>query len=255
MSKYSIEVLLRGLNILTLFTRETPTRSLTELTTTTGLNKTSVFRLATTLEEAGFLLRDPETKRYRPGIKILQLGFTAISSLDLRQIAHPYLEQLSQQVDETVSLSVLDGLDVIYIDRVRNRQIVGVVLGMGSRLPAHCASMGKAMLAHLPADELEHRLENTKLLSRTANSITTHQALKDELQRVREQGYAINNEELEAGLRAVAAPIWNHNQQVIAAINITGSGAKISVERMTGELAQAVRQMAMQISRALGYTP
>jgi len=243
------------LNILTLFTRETPTHSLAELTTATGLNKTSVFRLATTLEEAGFLLRNPETKRYRPGIKTLQLGFTAVSSLDLRQVAHPYLAQLSKQVNETVSLSVLDGLDVIYIDRVRTRQIMGVVLGMGSHLPAHCASMGKAMLAYLHPDELGRRLENTKLYARTPNTLVTHQALKIELQHVREQGYATNNEELEVGLRAVAAPIWDHIQQVVAAMNITGTGAKISIERRTGELAQAVRQMAKQVSRALGYTP
>ena len=255
MSKYTIEVLLRGLNILTLFTRETPSHSLAELTTATELNKTNVFRLVTTLKEAGFLLQDPETKRYRPGIKILQLGFMAIDSLDLRKITYPHLEQLSRQIDETVSLSVLDGLEIIYIDRVRTRQIMGVVLGMGSRLPAHCASMGKAMLAYLPADELERRLENTNLLPLTSHTLTTHQALKEELQRVREQGYALNDEELEVGLRAVAAPIWDHNRQVVAAVNITGTRARISIERLTGELAQAVCQTAMQISQALGYSP
>lgn len=253
-SQYTIEVVLRGLNILALFTRETPTLSLTEIATLTGLNKTTAFRLVNTFEEAGYLLRDPNTKRYRPGIKVLQLGFTAITSLDFRQVAHPYLEQLSQQVGETVSMSILDGMEIVYIDRVRNQQIMGVVLGLGSRLPAHCASMGKTMLANLPPDELKHRLDNANLKSRTPKSLTTRQALNAELALIRQQGYAINDEEIEIGLRSVAAPIWDHSRRVVAAINIAGTTSSINMERMTGELAQAIRGTAFQISQALGHS-
>lgn len=253
-SQYTIEVLLRGLNILTLFSHENPTLSLTEIATSTGLNKTTAFRLVNTLEEAGYLLRDPGTKRYRPGIKVLQLGFTAITSLDFRQVAHPYLELLSQQVGETVSMSVLDGMEIVYVDRVRNQQIMGVVLGLGSRLPAHCGSMGKAMLAYLPPDELNRRLEAASLKPRTSKSLTTRQALETELALVRQQGYAFNDEEIEIGLRAVAAPIWDHTNQVVAAINITGTVSRIPQERLAGELAQAVRHIALQISQALGYS-
>lgn len=206
------------------------------------------------MEKAGYLMRDSDTRRYRPGIKVLQLGFTAISSLDIRQVARPYLVQLSQQVGETVSLSVLDGMEIVYIDRVRNQQIVGVVLGMGSRLPAHCASMGKAMLAHLPPEELRRRLDRAGLKPRTHKSLVDWAALEDELERVRQQGYAINDEELEIGLRAVAAPIWDSSNQVVAAANITGSAAMLSLERLESELALAVRHTANQISRALGYS-
>lgn len=206
------------------------------------------------MEKAGYLMRDSDTRRYRPGIKVLQLGFTAISSLDIRQVARPYLVQLSQQVGETVSLSVLDGMEIVYIDRVRNQQIVGVVLGMGSRLPAHCASMGKAMLAHLPPEELRRRLDQAGLKPRTPKSLVDWAALEDELERVRQQGYAINDEELEIGLRAVAAPIWDSSSQVVAAANITGSAAMLSLERLESELALAVRHTADQISRALGYS-
>ena len=206
------------------------------------------------MEKAGYLVRDSDTRRYRPGIKVLQLGFTAISSLDIRQVARPYLEQLSQQVGETVSLSVLDGMEIVYIDRVRNQQIVGVVLGMGSRLPAYCASMGKAMLAHLPPEELRRRLDQAGLKPRTPKSLVDWAALEDELERVRQQGYAINDEELEIGLRAVAAPIWDSSNQVVAAANITGSAAMLSLERLESELALAVRHTANQISQALGYS-
>jgi len=144
-------------------------------------------------------------------------------------------------------------MEIIYIDRVRNQQIVGVLLGLGSRLPAHCTSMGKAMLAHLPIEELLKRVEAAELIPRTSKSVVDRASLDNELARVRHQGYAINDEEVEIGLRAVAAPIWDNTGRVVAATNITGSVAMISRESLVGELAQAVRQTAVQISQALGY--
>ena len=254
-TQYTIETLLRGLNILSLFSRETPAWSLTEIVAATGMNKTTAFRMITTLEMAGYLVRDGQSKRYRPGMKILQLGFAALSSLDLRQVARPYLEKLSQRAGETVSLSVLDGMEIVYIDRVRNQQIVGVLLGLGSRLPAHCASMGKAMLANLPPDELRRRLDQAELKPRTPKTLTDRLAFEAELAVVRQQGYAVNDEELEIGLRAVAAPVWDSTRQVVAAVNITGSVAMISRRRLVVELAQAVRETAGQISQALGFSP
>ena len=252
-TKYTLETLLRGLNILSLYTREMPALTLTEITRATKLNKTTVYRILSTLENAGYLLRDADTKRYRPGLKVLQLGFASISSLEVRQVARRYLKTLSQQVGETVSLSVLDGTDIIYVDRVRNQRIVGVVLGLGSRLPAHCASMGKAMLAHLPPPELSQYLDQVTLQPCTAKSLVDRQALEAELALVRSQGYATNDEELEMGLRAVAAPIWDNSNHAVAAVNITGSTSSISQERLVGDLAEAVRHTAAQISQALGY--
>ncbi len=241
------------MNILSHYTRETPALTLTEITKATNLNKTTVYRILTTLENSGYLIRDPDTKRYRPGLKVLQLGFASISSLEVRQVARIYLEQLSQQVSETVSLSVLDGPDIIYVDRVRNQGIVGVVLGIGSRLPAHCASMGKAMLAHLPSAELRQYLDEVVLEPCTPKSLGDRQALESELALVRKQGYAINDEELELGLRAVAAPIWDNSKRVVAAVNITGFTSSISQERLVGELAESVHNTAAQITQALGY--
>lgn len=254
-NQYTIETLLRGLDILILFTRETPSLTLTEITNKTGLNKATVFRFVSTLEQAGFLVRDPETKRYTPGLKVLRLGFAAISSLELRQVARPFLQELSQRVGETASLSILDGMEIIYVDRVRNRQIVGVVLGLGSRLPAHCTSMGKAMLANLEPGELEVRLEKIDLKPCTPNSLVDDGSLNSELEKIRQQGFAINDEELEIGLRAVAAPIWDSSNHVCGAINVTGSAAMISYERLIQDLAPEVIKTASRISLALGYSP
>jgi IclR family transcriptional regulator, pca regulon regulatory protein len=249
---YQIESLLRGLQVLSLYNRDTSALSLTEIKDAASLNKTTAFRIISTLESAGYLERDPETKKYRPGLKVLQLGFTAIASLEFRQVARPYLRQLSQDVDETVSLSVLDGMEVVYIDRVRTQQIVGVILGIGSRIPAQCGSMGKVMLAHLPADDLAQRLRQP-LTPCTPHSITDRAAFMVQLNQIRQQGYAFNDEELEIGLRAVAAPIWDHTNHVVAAINVTGSVRTISSQRMVEELAPMVRDTAVQVSQALGY--
>jgi len=253
-SPYVITALQRGLHVLSLFNRERPALTLTEIVTATGLNKSTAFRVISTLDDAGYLERDPDTRRYRPGLKILQLGFTAISSLEFRQVARPYLIKLSEQTGETASLSVLDDLDVVYVDRIRGRQIiVGVVLGIGSRIPAHCGSMGKVLLSHLPPTELSDRLQQADLSPCTANSLINRSDLMIELTQVRSQCYATNDEELEIGLRAVAAPIWDHTNQVVAAINLSGSVRTISPERLKTELTSELCETAALISSALGY--
>ena len=250
---YTIETLRRGLNILTLFSRDIPDLSLTEISEMTGVNLTTTYRMASTLEQAGYLQRDPGNKRYRPGLRVLQLGFAALSSLDLRMIARPYLRQLSEKTGETVSEAVLEGLEIIYVDRIRNRQIVGVVLGVGSRLPAHCTSMGKAMLAFLPPKELRARLRGAKLDSCTHRTLVDRDGLSKDLDRVRRRGYATNHQELAMGLRAVAVPIWDEENQVAGAINITGSTEAISRRRLKSELAPLLLQTAANISQALGH--
>jgi IclR family pca regulon transcriptional regulator len=253
-SSYIIESLQRGLQVLSLFNRERSALTLTEIVEATGLNKSTTFRIVNTLDSSGYLERDPDTRQYRPGLKVLQLGFTAISSLEFSQLARPYLRKLSETTGETTSLSVLDALEVIYVDRIRSRQIiVGIVLGIGSRIPAHCASMGKVILAHLPPQELARRLDQTPLTPCTSNSKIDRPAIEAELMQVRRQGYATNDEELEVGLRAVAAPIWDHNNQVVAAINASGSVRTISNKRLLSEIMPQVCHTAELISLALGY--
>ena len=252
---YTIEALSRGLQVLSLFNRETPALSLTQIIDASGINKTTAFRIVSTLETFGYLERDPENKRYRPGLKVLQLGFTAISSLEFRQVARPYLRKLSQEVDRTVSLSVLDGMEVIYVDRVRNHEVIGVVLGLGSRIPAHCASLGKAMLAFLPTDELNHRLDSANLQRYTPNTLSDRASLVADLERVRQLGYSINDEEWIKGLRSTAAPILDNNGIAVGGVNISVSASEFSREELETSLSSAVRATAQLISHALGYSP
>ena len=255
MSRYSIETLERGLSVLSLFSNDTSELTLTEISRAADINMTTSLRIASTLEGAGYLRRDPETKRYRPSLKVLQLGFSALRSMDIRQSARPYLELLSKETGETVSLAVLDGLEIVYVDRIRNRQIVGVVLGMGSRLPAHCTSMGKAMLAYLPEDRLKTRLNGADLQACTGNTISETDSLEADLAKVRRRGYAVNNQELAVGLRAVAAPIWGEHGQVVAAINISGSTETISRSRLKQDLVPCfLRRRPRYPSRLVSWT-
>lgn len=254
-SRYNIEALARGLDILSLFSAEHPALSLSQIVLRLHLNKSTVYRVLSTLEAMHFLEQDPSTRLYRPGLKVLQLGFSAINSLEIRQVVHPQLEQLSQELGETVSLAVLSGFKTIYVDRIRNQMIVGVILGIGSSLPAHCTSLGKVLLADLPITELDHLLEMNELAGFTPQTIVTPLALRSELKLVRQNGYAIDDEELASGLRAASAPIWDISRRVVAAVNVTGTVHRMSHERLNNEIIPALLTTTHKISAALGYLP
>lgn len=254
-SRYNIEALARGLDILELFSPQNNSLNLTEVVSLLKLNKSTIFRLLSTLETMGYLDRDPETRRYRPSLKVLHLGYTVINSLEVRQVARPHLERLAREVEETVSLCMLDGGHVIYVDRVRNKAIVGVMLKTGSRIPAHCATVGKVLLADLPADELDVFFSGAELTRCTSRTISDREALLCELTKVRKKGYAICDGELALGLRAAGAPIYNHQQKAIAAINVSGSSTTLSINHLKKVIVPAVVRTAAQISFALGYPP
>ncbi len=253
-SRYQVEALSRGLAILELFTREVPKLSLSDIVAALEINKSTAYRFLTTLETMGYLERDPSSRRYTPSLKVLQLGFRAIN-LDVRHAARPHLERLAQELSETVSMGVMSGVDVIYIDRVRNRSIVGVVLEVGSQLPAHAVTIGKVLLADYSPDKLDAFFEKTELKEYTPKTITTREEFLSELCLAREQGYALCDEELAPGLRAAGALIRNHHGKAVAAINVSGSVSTISLERLKTIIAPAVVETARHISQALGYMP
>ncbi|MCX6080143.1 MAG: IclR family transcriptional regulator [Chloroflexi bacterium] len=254
-SRYNIEALARGLEILSLFSANCPALSLTQIVETLQINKSTAYRVLSTLDAMQYLQQDPSTRLYRPGLKVLQLGFTAINSIEIRQIVHPYLERLSQEIGETVSLAVLNGFQTIYIDRIRNQMIVGVILGIGSSLPAHCTSLGKVLLADLPTVALNKLLESNELIRFTPRTVSTPDALRGELDFARQNGYALDDEELASGLRAASAPIRDISRSVIAAVNVTGTVERISLERLKAEIVPALLDVTHQISTALGYFP
>jgi len=199
-----------------------------------------------------YLERDPITRYYRPGLKVLKLGFTALNSLEMAQIAQPYLKSLSDVCGETTNMSIRDNAEIIYVARNATQQIISVNLQRGSRLPAYCTSMGKAQLIDLSRQELFDLMGEGPYPKKGRNTITCLDALVSELDKVRQQGYAINDEELAAGLRSVAAPIRNYEGKVVAAINISVAGARISRQELEAHLAPQAVDTARQISTALG---
>lgn len=226
--------------------------NLTEIVTATHLTKSTAFRMVSTLELLGYLERDPETRQYHPGLKVLQLGFTALNSLDVAQIGQPYLKSLSDACGETTNMAIREGAEIVYVARNVTRQIIGVNVQRGSRAPAYCTSMGKAQLIDLSPKELFDLLGEGPYLKMTPNTIMYLKDMVLELEKIRQQGYAVNDEELAIGLRSVAAPIRGIGWKIVAAINISVTGSRISRNEMEDQLAPKVVDTARLISLSLG---
>ena len=223
------------------------------LATRLGLAKSTVHRLATTLVEYDILEQNRETGKYRLGLALFELGTLVRRKMDTNSGAQVQIHSLAEETGETVQLAILDHLSVLYIRIRESKQAVRMSSGLGSRAPAHCTSVGKALLAYQPPDVIQQVIDNG-LKRYTEHTITDAAALIDELATVRQKGYAIDDEEIEVGLRCVAAPIRDHTGQVTAAISVAAP-----VQRMTKKNIQAtipsVVAAAEAISRRLGYLP
>jgi DNA-binding IclR family transcriptional regulator len=242
----------RAIAILRSFSTERPERGVGELAQELGLHKSTVSRLMRTLERGGLLARNPETRRYSLGLYLIGLASQVVSHLDVREVARPHLRQLADDCRETVDLVVLQGGQVVnleqYVSPSRQIKHIGRV---GRRMSAHCTAAGKVMLAHLAASRLDEVLD-VNLPRFTSNTVTDRDKLRQQLVEVREQGFAVAQEELEEGLNAVAAPIYSHTGFVVAAISVAGPAYRVPQE-VFPRLAGRVVDVADQISQQLGY--
>lgn len=228
-------------------------RGVTELAHKTGLAKSSVHAILKTLATMGYVQQDELTNRYLLGLRLFQLANAVPIVLDVRSAAAPYLEQLVEKYQETVHLVVLDEGEALYIDKRESPRSIHVVSQVGRKLPCHCTGVGKALLAHLPQEQVDAIIR--KGLPRfTARTITDPQRLYEELRLVRERGYAVDDEEIMDGLRCVAAPIRNYTGSVIAALSVSGPVSRMTLDRLP-EIAQDVMSAADQTSRRLGWSP
>jgi IclR family pca regulon transcriptional regulator len=245
----------RGLAILSSFQSGRPLLGVSELGRDIGLSRSTTHRYVATLVALGYLQQDPATRKYRLGPRVLDLGFSAINSMELREVAGPHLRELSDETGYTVNMAILDDLDIVYVDRYRNSQAgqrdIDLNLHVGARLPAYCTSLGKVLLAHLPDEERASRLERIDFSRRGPNTITSKQALSAELELVRKQGYAINNEELAYGLRSIAAPISNRSGEIVAALNLAAHRSMALTDDLIERFSPAVLKTAANISAEL----
>jgi len=254
-SSYS-QSLERGLAVLSAFGTGRPLLGVSDLARELGLSRSTTHRYIATLATLRYLQQDTLTRKYRLGPRVLDLGFSAMNSMELRDISVPHLQALSDETGYTVNMGILDGLDVLYVERCRSsrqgQREIDLNLHVGSRLPAYCTSLGKVLLAHLPDRELRPALESLELVRRGPNTLTSKRALVLELQRVRNDGLAVSNEELAFGLRSIAAPVRTMTGEVVAAINLAVHRSMVSLEDLVANLAPALRRTANEISEHLG---
>jgi IclR family pca regulon transcriptional regulator len=247
----------RGLAILSSFHSDRPLIGVSELSRELELSRSTAHRYVATLAKLGYLQQDPDSKRYRLGPKVLDLGFSAINSMDLREVSAPYLRQLSDETGFTVNLAILDGADVVYIERCRTagpaQREIDLNLHVGSRLPAYCTAMGKAILAFYPEDQLEEIIARIDFAPRGPNTITSAKAFRAALARIREAGIAVNDEELAYGLRSIAAPIHARSGEVVAALNLAVHRTMVSMDELIARYGPPVAQAASDISLSMGH--
>ncbi|MBI4493794.1 MAG: helix-turn-helix domain-containing protein [Chloroflexi bacterium] len=248
-----VHALERGLAVLRCFGAERPSLSLSELASLLGWSRTAPYRLVYTLQRLGYLVQDPQTKRYRLGPGVLELGFEYLHGLPLPELAQPYLEQLCQQTGASAHLAILDGREIVYLARAAPRRISATNLHVGSRLPAHATSLGKVLLASQPAEALERLLSEGPLARCTERTIVDPEQLRQTLDAVRAQGFAVSDQEFEAGIRSVAAPIFDTRGAIAAAINVSAPAPLLSDEFVRSVAVPAVRRTAQQLSACLGH--
>ena len=251
-SPYKVQVLDRALAALTTLANSSSDCSLAELCPALGLHKSTAHRLMMVLEQHRLVVKHPETGRYRLGLRLYELGSRAIDGLDLRGRARPYLDRLQDRFGETVFFCVLDEGQVFYVEKVESQRSVRTACTVGSRAPAYCTAVGKAMLAELPEAEVNAIVRSSGLKAITANTITTAAELKTELKAVRARGYAIDDEEKEEGLRCIGAAVQAHSRKLVAAMSISGPAFRMTKERIP-EVGQALLQAAGELSTELGY--
>jgi IclR family pca regulon transcriptional regulator len=248
--RYYLESVGRAIVLLDHLSRSHRPQKLADLVATLGWSKPMVYRLVRTLEAHGVVRSHRDG--YVPGPLLITMGQGALDAINLSEVALPYLERLHDEFNETVNLSILDNDEIVIVHRVETQQILGLRLSVGSRLPAYCTSVGHVLLAGLPDEEITRRLADTTFDSVGPNTVKSMSELLDRLHAVAAQGYAVNDEELAKGHRAAAAPVRDHEDKVIAAINVSVPSARIVARDVRSRMVPALVRAAAAISSELG---
>ena len=249
---YRIQVIDRAALIFDCFTFDKPELSVREVSDATRLHKSTAHRILMALEHNGFVEQNPETSKYNLGIKLFKLGHQAVARLSLRDTARPFLRALMEETGETVHLAVLDNDQVLYLEKVEGPHALRMPSRVGRHIPTYCTSLGKAIMSCLGETEAKRIIQRQPIQRYTANTVTNVEELLAELRRTRKRGYAIDNEEIEIGLRCVGAPIRDYTGEVVAAISVAGPSARIKPERVA-VIGKTVLKVAASISHELGY--
>jgi IclR family KDG regulon transcriptional repressor len=244
----------RAFDILDLFSSQSAELGTSEIARALGLHKSTTASLVYTLEANGFLSQNPETRKYRLGLKLVERAFAMLDQVEVRQVAYPCLRELRDRWNETVNLAIMDGSDIVYVERMLGTKALGMRSEVGRRAPAHSTALGKAILACFPLARVQAFISQYGLPVMTPQTITDPDKFLAELEKTRDQGYAVDDEENEVGGRCVAVSVFDHTGQPVAAVSVSAPTARLTI----AEIPQAgamVRETAKTISRGLGYMP
>jgi IclR family pca regulon transcriptional regulator len=248
-----VNSLARGFSLLEVFSPDHHSIGITEIATKMGLSKTTVFRITYTLNKIGYLRYDSENQKYYLGPKILTMGFATLGGMKLREIARPYMEELSRATGENINLGVLSGHEVIYIEQIKSKQILDVKLYVGSRIPIYNTAIGKAIIAYLPLTKLNEILDKLSQIPEAQPFLGLNcKNILRTLEKVRGKGYAISNEEWELGIRAIGTPIMNRRGVLEGGMNLSVLSARIPLDELENRYAPLLVETARRISHSLG---
>jgi IclR family pca regulon transcriptional regulator len=242
--------LARGLVVIQAFTQQSPQMTISQLSIKTGLSRAAVRRCLYTLTKLGFAGAE-DGSRYSLRPRMLTLSHTYTTSNTLSTAAQPILERISSALRESFSVATLDGEDIVYIARTQVNRVMAVDLHIGSRLPAYCTSMGRVLLAYLPAEQLEHYLAKAVLTPHTTRTVNSVEKLRLILRNVRRNGYALVDQEYEVGLRSLAVPVYAASGRVVATVNLSGNAPRLSVLEMQSRFLAPLRTAANELSAYL----
>ncbi len=244
-----VNSLARGLTVIRAFSRSRPSMTLSEVAKRTGINRAAARRFLLTLVREGYAETDGKYFRLRP--KILELGFSALSSMTFAEIAQPIMDDLADAIDEMCLAAVLDGEWVVYVNRTSTQRVVSVNLDVGSRLPAFCMSTGRTLLAALPDDQLDRWLADLHTTKYTERTIVSKRKLREAILQARRDGYSIMDEEYEVGFRSLSVPIRDRSGATIAALNVCCPSPRVSLETMHREFLPLAQRAAEAIRESL----
>jgi IclR family transcriptional regulator, KDG regulon repressor len=250
--RYRIHVIDRAAQILDCFGFDHQELSVSEIGLKTALHRSTAHRILMALEYNDLIRQNPETGKYRLGIKLFKLGHQAVSHLNLREICRPFLTRIMNETQETVHLAVLDDDHVLYLDKVEGPHALRMPSRVGRHIPTYCTSLGKAMLSCLDEQEVRAIVGKQPLTAYTTNTVKNVEQLLADVRAVRKRGYAVDNEEIEIGLRCVGAPIRDHTGGMVGAISTAAPSARLA-EKKIPVFGRLVMAIAAEISEQLGY--
>jgi IclR family transcriptional regulator, pca regulon regulatory protein len=244
-----VQSLERGLAVIRSFSRERPALTLSEIADLTGLTRAAARRFLITLKDLGYVGSDGRLFSLRP--RVLELGYSYLSSLPIWEVAKPHLEDLADKVQETTSASVLDGTDIVFVARVETKRIMAMTLGVGSRLPAWATAMGRVLLADMPPADLDAYLAKVRLEPLSARTVTDEVELREIIDQARIQGWTLVDQEVEEGVRSLAVPIRSPDGRATAALTVCSHAFRVSVERVMEEFLPLVLETSKRITEEI----